>query len=101
MRTGIGERRLSLRGRRERARRGREGDEERVALRVHLDAAVLRERRRAARDGARPAQPRTPPRRAPASSRVDPSMSVKRNVTVPLGSVRTRPVWNVDPALVQ
>ncbi len=40
----VRERALRLGGRRDRIRRARERDEERVALRVHLDAAVVSER---------------------------------------------------------
>ena len=46
---------------------------------------------RAGRADARPAPPRTPPPRARASSRVDPSTSVNRNVTGALGSRRRMP----------
>ena len=65
--------------------RAREGDEERVALRVDLDPVVLRAKPPAARGGARRARRRTPSPSS-CSSRVEPSMSVKRKVTVPVGS---------------
>ena len=63
-----------------------EGDEERVALRVDLDAAVPLRTPRAARAGARRAL--RVPLAGSWSSRVEPSMSVKRKVTVPVGSSR-------------
>ena len=65
-----------------------ERDEERVALRVDLDALVGRERRRAAppvlgqRVGVAVAE-------LARAACVEPSMSVKRKVTVPPGSSRT------------
>ena len=63
-----GERLGHRRRRRDRARRGREREEERVALRVHLDAAVARRRPRESPAGARRAPPRIPPRRARAAA---------------------------------
>ena len=68
--------------------RAREGDEERIALGVDLDAVVPRRTRRGAPCGARRGRPRTA-HRAPEQPR-RPSMSVKRSVTVPLGSCRIR-----------
>ncbi len=55
----VGERVRQLRGRRQCPRCGREGDEERVALRVHLDPAMRRRTRPGARAGAPPEQPHT------------------------------------------
>ena len=69
----------------ERARRGREGEEEGVALRVDLDAALARRRPRGSRAGARRAPPRSASAPSSCSSLVEPSTSVKRKVTVPEG----------------
>jgi hypothetical protein len=71
----------------ERPRGGRERDEEGVALRVDLtppwrSKAERRTRRCASSAAAYGSAPSS------CSSRVEPSMSVKRNVTVPLGSTR-------------
>ena len=76
------------RGRLERPGRRRERDEERVALRVDLDAAVPRERL-AQNPPVLGERARVPSGPSSCSSRVDPSMSVKRNVTVPVGSSAT------------
>ena len=80
---------LRLSSRAQRFLRVGKGDEERVPLRVDLDAAVRRERlaqrRRCTSSDSAYAE-------APSScnSAVEPSMSVKRNVTVPAGSSRIR-----------
>ena len=72
----------------DRVRGSGERDEEGVALRVDLDAAVAVDR--LADDAVVLGQRRRRSRRpARASSRVEPSMSVKRKVTVPVGSSRT------------
>ena len=80
--------RSPVRGRGERARRRREGDEEGVALRVDLDSAVRGER--LAQDPAMLGErlARIAPRPVRASSRVEPSTSVNRKVTVPEGRSR-------------
>ena len=68
-------RRELLRDRRcggERARRRREGDEERIALRVDFDPVVRAGRLRARRAGARRARPRSAPRRARAGASSSP-----------------------------
>ena len=78
-----------LRGRRcgDSVVRAAEGDEERVALRVDLDTVVLRERvAERCRCASSTARYPSPSRRA---SLVDPSMSVKRRVTVPAGRLGT------------
>ena len=81
---------LASRGRRERARRSRKSDEEGVALRIHLDATVRAER--VAQDAAM-IRERLGISAAPSScsSRVEPSTSVKRKVTVPEGRSRSTP----------
>jgi hypothetical protein len=68
--------------------RTREGDEERVPLGVDLDPAVPLERvaKRARRCSARASAYASP---SSCSRRVDPSMSVKRKVTVPAGRSAT------------
>ena len=73
----------------QRARSGREGDEEGVALRVDLDAAV-RERQASRRSRAGARQAPSAYASAPSSCRsfVEPSTSVKRKVTVPVGRSR-------------
>jgi hypothetical protein len=74
--------------RRERTRRRREGDEERVALRVDLHTIVSPE---GVAQHAPVLGQRLPYASASSSSRsgVEPSMSVKRKVTVPRGRSRT------------
>ena len=67
----------------------RERDEQRIALRAHLASAV-RGRRRCANPRPMLVEDRLVGRSpSAASNRVEPSMSVKRNVTVPCGSSRT------------
>ena len=86
----------------ERARRRRERDEEGVPLRVHLDAAG--ERQGLPQDAPMLCQRlRVPLRpRARRSSFVDPSISVNRNVTVPVGrSSRTRRIIRLPRSGVQ
>ena len=69
---------------RKRTRCGREGEEERVALGVHLDPAVGRQTSRtSARCSARASAYLSAP--SSCSSLVEPSTSVKRKVTVPDG----------------
>ena len=79
-----GQPRLGGRGRRQGSGRRGERDEERVALRIDFDAAVRSERR--AQDAPvfreRFGVPLAP---SSSSSRVEPAMSVNRNVTVPVG----------------
>ena len=73
-------------GRRPRPRRppgAREDDEERVALGRDLDAAVAR--RRLAKDRLVALEERPPAGPSACASRVEPSMSVNRKVTVPVG----------------
>ena len=84
----------------ERARRSREGDEEGIPLRVDLDAPDRPRTPHAGHGDAPPAPARTPRRPSSCSSFVDPSTSVKRKVTVPVGrSVRTaRSSARQDPA---
>ena len=83
----------------DRAGRGREGDEERVALRVDLTAARVRERRaQEPRCSASSVAYSALPSRA--SSSVEPSTSVNRNVTVPVGSLQ-RPPREVERGVVE
>ena len=87
----------ALRGDRgsDRLRGAAEDDEERVALRPDLDAVLLGPGR--PRDLAMPLEQRRPRRRrSSCARRVEPSMSVKRKVTVPVGSSVTRAVWSAD-----
>ena len=65
-------------------RRDAKRDEERVALRIDLDATVRGER--LAQDAPVLLEDVRVPSPSSWSSRVDPSMSVNRNVTVPVGS---------------
>ena len=93
MRTGSLELLLRLARGLERSGRGRERDEEGVALRVDLDAAVPVEclAQHAAVLGE---TPRVVLGAESCRSRVDPSMSVNRKVTVPRGSSRHAPsLW--------
>jgi hypothetical protein len=77
---------LSGRRRCDGVRRPLEGNEERIDLRIHLDAAVAAER--IPEDAPVLRQDLRIPVSEPCSSRVEPSMSVNRNVTVPAGSSR-------------
>ena len=78
---------LCGRGRGDGVRGAREGEEERVPLCVDLDAGAFPERL-AEHSPVLGQHVRRRRRPSSVSSRVDPSMSVKRNVTVPVGSSR-------------
>ena len=77
---------MRVRGRRNRRARGAEDDEEGVALGADLAAAGSFDGRADA--AAVLVEDAFVPRPRAASSRVEPSMSVKRNVTVPVGRAR-------------
>ena len=81
---GGAERGLRAACRSNRVRRAREREEERVSLRVHLDAAVLRGG--VAQDAPVGREHSRVPVSELVEEPVEPSMSVKSSVTVPLGS---------------
>ena len=88
-----GKRALRVGGGRHRIGRTRERDEERIALRVDLDPLMPPPASRNARWCS--ASTSAYPSPSSCSSRVEPSMSVKRNVTVPVGSSGC--TWRFSP----